>query len=227
MKLKDPIGAKINDGDGDLVVVGVIKDFILQSPYRPMVPMLLEGPKNQFFNVIHTRLNPAHSLTENLKSMEGIYRKFNPDFPFENHFIDDEYARKFDDEKRTSKLAGLFAGLSIFISCLGLFGLAAFMAENRIKEIGVRKVLGASTVQITRLLSTEFIKLVGVSIILAAPVAWWAMNKWLGKYDYHVKIEWWVFVVAGVLALVIALLTVSSQAVKAAWTNPVKSLRSE
>lgn len=227
MKLKDPIGAKVNDGGNELTVVGVIKDFILQSPYRPTVPMLLEGPKIQFFNVIHARLNPARTLSDNLKAMEGIYKKFNPDFPFENHFIDEEYAKKFDNEKRTSELAGLFAGLSILISCLGLFGLAAYMAENRIKEIGVRKVLGASTIQITQLLSTEFVKLVGISIVLASPVAWWMMNGWLRKYDYHIEVQWWVFVLAGVLALFIALATVSWQAVRAAWTNPVKSLRSE
>jgi len=141
--------------------------------------------------------------------------------------VDEEYAKKFHDEKRTGTLACLFAGLTIFISCLGLFGLATYMAENRIKEIGVRKVLGASVINITRLLSKDFLKLVLIALAIAVPISWWAMHSWLQDFPYRVNIEWWVFVSAGMLSLLIALLTVSYQSIKAGLANPVKSLRTE
>ena len=135
--------------------------------------------------------------------------------------------RKFNDEKRTGTLAALFAGLTIFISCLGLFGLATYMAENRIKEIAVRKVLGASVAGITSLLSKDFLKLVAISILIASPIAWWGMNTWLKNFPYHVSIHWWVFILSGIMALFIALTTVSFQAIRAGLSNPVKSLRTE
>jgi ABC-type antimicrobial peptide transport system permease subunit len=141
--------------------------------------------------------------------------------------VDEDYAAKFANEKRTGSLAALFAGLTIFISCLGLFGLATYTAENRIKEIGVRKVLGASVAGITALLSRDFLKLVILSILIASPVAWWAMSNWLKSFPYRIGIEWWVFAMAGLSSVLIALLTISFQSVKAALANPVKSLRSE
>ena len=134
---------------------------------------------------------------------------------------------KFRDEQRIGTLAALFAGLTILISCLGLFGLATYMAENRIKEVGVRKVLGASVLTITTLLSKDFLKLVVISLVIASPVAWWAMSMWLEKYTYRVNIGWWVFALAGLLSVAIALITVSYQSIRAALSNPVKSLRSE
>ena len=226
MKFKDPIGQIVYDGDNKFHIVGVIKDFILQSPYYPTKPMVIEGA-NGWFNVIHFKLNGENTTTDNIKKAEAIFKKYNPEYPFEYKFIDEEYSRKFREEQATGTLAALFAGLTIFISCLGLFGLATYMAENRIKEIGVRKVLGASVANITTLLSIDFLKLVMISFLIACPVAWWMMVKWLQEYPYRVSIQWQVFVFAGFLSLLISILTVSYQSIKAAVANPVKSLRTE
>lgn len=226
MKFKNPIGQIVKDNGIDWHVVGVIKDFILQSPYSPTKPMAIEGAKG-WFNVIHIKLNSASSTSANLKKAEAVFKKYNPQYPFDYKFIDEEYAAKFDNEKRIATEAGLFAGLTILISCLGLFGLATYMAENRIKEIGIRKVLGASVSSIASLLSGDFLKLVIISIVIAIPVAWWGMNEWLKDYAYRVDIEWWVFIAAGLVALAIALITVSFQAIRAAVANPAKSLRTE
>lgn len=184
------------------------------------------GPKS-WFTTIHFKLNPANSTEKDLQIAQNVFKEYNPQYPFNYHFVDEEYAKKFNEEKRTGTLAGLFAGLTIFISCLGLFGLATYMAENRIKEIGVRKVLGASVTSITTLLSKDFLKLVFISFLIAAPIAWLAMNSWLQSYPYRISIQWWVFALAGILSVMIAILTVSYQAIKAAIANPVKSLRSE
>lgn len=226
MKFKDPIGKIVKDNDIDWHIVGVIKDFILTDPYQPTRPMLIYGAKSWFY-VMMIRLNEANATGKNLKTAEAIFRKYNPEYPFEYQFVDEEYARKFEDEKRIATLAGLFAGLTIFISCLGLFGLAIYMAESRVKEVGVRKVLGASVAGLAALLSKDFLKLVLIAFVLASPVAWWAMHAWLSNYPYRVPIQWWVFVVAGLLSMMIALATVSYQAIRAALTNPVKSLRTE
>ncbi|MDP4130069.1 MAG: ABC transporter permease [Bacteroidota bacterium] len=227
MRFKDPIGEIVRFNEQNFHVVGVIKDFILESPYEPITPMLITGPNRYGFYVLNVKLNPAHTVAENLVRAEQIFKKYNPAYPFEYHFVDEEYAAKFADEKRTGKLAALFAGLTIFISCLGLFGLATYTAENRIKEIGVRKVLGASVTGITALLSKDFLKLVILSIIIASPLAWWAMNTWLKAFPYRIKMEWWVFAAAGILSVLIGMATVGFQSIKAALANPVKSLRSE
>ena len=227
MNFKDPIGQIVKDDGREYHVVGVINDFILQSPYYPTKPMVIEGCSNDWMNVIHFKLNAANSTADNLKKAEAIFKKYNPEYPFEYKFIDEEYSQKFKAEERTGTLAALFAGLTIFISCLGLFGLATYMAENRIKEIGIRKVLGASIPGITALLSKDFLKLVMISFVIASPVAWWMMDKWLQDYPYHVNIHWYVFAIAGLLSFLISVLTVSYQAIKAAVANPVKSLRTE
>ncbi|MFD0765092.1 ABC transporter permease [Mucilaginibacter lutimaris] len=226
MGFKDPIGQIVVNGKTQLKVVGVIKDFILQSPYEPVRPMIVQGPK-YWFSVIHYKLNPQHSTTENLKTVEAIFKKYNSEYPFDYHFVDDEYAKKFADEQRIGTLATLFAGLTIFISCLGLFGLATYMAQNRIKEIGVRKVLGASVMGVTTMLSKDFLALVGISFLIATPVAWYFMHQWLQGYSYRVNISIWVFTIAAFVTTLISIITVSFQAVKAALANPVKSLRSE
>jgi putative ABC transport system permease protein len=226
MKFKEPIGQIINDNGIDWHVVGVIKDFVLRSPFHPIEPMVIEGAKG-WFNIIQIKFNNQQSTAKNLASAEAIFKKYNTEYPFNYQFVDEEYSKKFNNEKRTSKLAGLFAFLTIVISCLGLFGLASYMAENRIKEIGIRKVLGASVTGITGLLSKEFLKLVVISFFIAAPVAWYGMYKWLQEYPYRITIQWWVFVLAGLGAISIAFLTVSFQAVKAALANPIKSLRTE
>ena len=180
-----------------------------------------------FAQILHIRLNPAKTTTADINGLEKVFKKYNPDYPLEYVFVDESYANKFKDAQRTGSLAALFAGLTMFISCLGLFGLATYMAENRIKEIGIRKVLGASVSGIASLLSLDFLKLVGISFLIAAPVAWWAMSKWLETYTYRIQMEWWVFALAAVLSILIAIITVSYQAIKAAIANPVKSLRSE
>jgi len=226
MNFEDPIGQIIKDNGIDWHVVGVTKDFVLKSPFQKVEPMVIEGAQ-AFFNVIHIKLNQDVTTNESLAQTEAIFKKYNPEYPFNYEFVDQAYAKKFDDEKRTGQLVSLFTLLTIFISCLGLFGLASYMAENRIKEIGIRKVLGASVQNITTLLSKDFLKLVVISIIVAVPVSWYFMSKWLEDFAYRITISWWTFILAGALALAIAFLTVGYQAIKAAIVNPVKSLRSE
>ncbi|MHA4808476.1 ABC transporter permease [Flavitalea flava] len=228
MKFKNPIDKIVKDMGVDWHIVGVIKDFILTSPYEQTKPMLISGAKKaDEFHAILIKLNGKNSTAQNLKKAEAVFNKYNPEYPFEYKFVDQEYARKFENGKRQGTLAALFAGLTIFISCLGLFGLATYMAENRIKEIGVRKVLGASVTGIATLLSKDFVKLVIVSFLIAAPLSYWGMYKWLQDYEYRVSIHWWVFGAACLLSVTIALLTVSYQAIKSALANPVKNLRSE
>lgn len=226
MKFKEPIGQVVKDMGRDWHIVGVVKDFILRSPYEPTEPMFIAGA-NGWFNVIHVKMSRTKSMAENISAMSAIFKKYNPDYEFNYRFVDEEYAKKFDSEKRAGSLATVFSILTIVISCLGLFGLASYMAENRLKEIGVRKVLGASVAGITKLLSTEFLKLVGISFLIAAPIGFWAMYTWLQKFPYRTELSWWIFGLAGLLALFIAILTVGFQALRAANTNPVKTLRSE
>jgi ABC-type antimicrobial peptide transport system permease subunit len=229
MKFKDPIGKIVADLGVEWHIVGVVKDFILTNPYEPTRPLLITGATESFmkFKIMHIKLNNKNSTADNLKKAEAIFKKYNPEYPFDIRFIDEAYAKKFYNQKRQGTLAALFAGLTIFISCLGLFGLATYTAENRIKEIGVRKVLGASVTRITTLLSKDFLVLVIISFIIASPIAYWAMSKWLMDYTYRININWWVFALAGILSITIAILTVSYQSIKAAIANPVKSLRSE
>ncbi len=226
MRLKNPVGQVIRADGNEWHVVGIIKDFIYASPYEKVQQLAVMGP-GAWFSTIHYKLNGAKSTAEALKLAENVFKKYNPQYPFDYKFADDAYAVKFKEEQRTGTLAALFAGLTIFISCLGLFGLATYMAENRIKEIGVRKVLGASVTNITTLLSTDFLKLVIISFLIASPLAWLSMGKWLQTYHYHIAIEWWVFAAAGLMSVLIAIATVSYQSIKAAIANPTKSLRSE
>jgi ABC-type antimicrobial peptide transport system permease subunit len=207
-------------------VVGVVKDFIYESPYQKVGQLMVFGPAS-WFSTMHFRLNPARPVEESLRVAGGVFKQFNPQYPFEYKFADEAYARKFDDQKRIGRLAALFAGLTIFISCLGLFGLSAYTAQSRTREIGVRRVLGASIQSVAALLSKDFLKLVVVAILVASPLAWWMMRAWLESFEYRVAIKWWVFATAGVASVLIALATVGYQAVKAATANPVKSLRSE
>lgn len=226
MNFEEPIGQIIKDNGIDWHVVGVVKDFILDSPFQKIDPMVVEGAMFGH-NIIHIKFNKTVPISESIAKTEAIFRNYNPEYPFNYEFVDQEYAKKFNNEQRTGQLVGLFTLLTIFISCLGLFGLASYMAENRIKEIGIRKVLGASVSSITTLLSKDFLKLVLISIILAVPISWYFMSKWLEDFTYRITISWWTFALAGFLALGIALLTVSYQAIKAAIANPVKSLRTE
>jgi ABC-type antimicrobial peptide transport system permease subunit len=226
MGFKHPIGQILKDNGENWHIVGVVQDFILRSPYEPTKPMVIEGAK-AWFNVIHIRFNEHRPMRDNLAKVEQVFRKYNPAYPFLVSFIDEAYQKKFADEEQIRTLASLFAGLTIFISCLGLFGLASYMAENRIREIGIRKVLGASVTSITTLLSKEFLKLVLISILVAVPIAWWSMHVWLGAYTYRTPLSAWIFLAAGTLSIAIALLTVSSQSIRAALSNPVRSLKTE
>jgi ABC-type antimicrobial peptide transport system permease subunit len=227
MKFKDPVGKIVKTGERKWHIIGVAKDFIMGNPYQPVRPMLIFGAGGFGFATMMIKFNDKNTVAANIKAAEKIFRKYNPDFIYDMQFVDQDYARKFGNEQRQATLAGLFSGLTIFISCLGLFGLTAYMAETRIKEIGVRKVLGASVTNITALLSRDFLMLLIVAILIASPIAWLAMHKWLEGYDYRVSIHISVFIVAGLLAIMIALLTVSFQAVKAALASPAKSLRTE
>jgi putative ABC transport system permease protein len=229
MHIKRPLGQIIGQVGGQPYhVVGIIRDFILESPFTKQVaPMLIGGPYWTDFNVAHIRLNPAMGIAADLDITQKIFHKYNPSYPFEYHFVDESYGEKFKAEQQIDKLSGLFAALTIFISCLGLFALAAYTAENRIREIGIRKVLGASVTGITTLLAKDFIRLVLIAFLIAAPVAWLLMNKWLLNYGYRITIGWGVFAASGLLALAVAATTVSYQAIKAALANPVKNLRTE
>ncbi|HVV06044.1 MAG TPA: ABC transporter permease [Puia sp.] len=227
MGFKNPIGQQVTEDNGlTYHIVGVIKDFVLGSPYQHTKPLIIEGAKGGYFNVINIRM-AAGSTEKNMRFMEKIFKQYNPNYPFEYHFADTDYALKFEDGQRVATLTGLFSTLTIFISCLGLFGLAAYMTSNRIKEIGVRKVLGASVLRITTLLTREFLALVVLAIVIATPIAWYIMSIWLNDFSYRVDLHWWIFALAGAAAILLSLMTVSYQAIRAAIANPVKSLRTE
>jgi ABC-type antimicrobial peptide transport system permease subunit len=227
MRLKDPVGQILKRGNERLHVVGVIRDFILESPFALQIaPMMILGPRWNA-RVIHFRLNPNRPASAGLAQVERIIRKYNPLYPFEYHFVDEAYDQKFKAEKQIGRLAGLFAGLTIFISCLGLFALATYMAASRIREIGIRKVLGASATGIAALLAKDFIRLVLIAFVIAAPIARIIMNKWLLNYGYRITIGWDIFAWSGLLALLIATGAVSYQSIRAALANPVDSLRAD
>jgi len=223
---KDPVGKTIKLDSTVLTIVGVVENVLMKNPFQPVSPTVILFNADNVSNIF-IRLKSAAGLEKALAAIKPHVEQYNPAVPFEYSFVDEDFQKKFTTENQVAKLAGIFAGLAIFISCLGLFGLAAFMAERRIKEIGIRKVLGASVANLWLLLSKDFVLLVMIACLIASPLAFLLMNGWLQKYDYRIDISWWVFIVAGVLALVIALLTVSTQAIKAAISNPVKSLRTE
>ncbi|WP_341840428.1 ABC transporter permease [Chitinophaga caseinilytica] len=229
MHFKQPIGQIVSDLGTDWHVIGVIKDVVLKNPYESARPILICGAKSSFLglNVMQIKLNDKNDVAVNLQKAETIFHKYNPEFPFEYKFVDEEYARKFDSVQRLGTLSALFAGLTIFISCLGLLGLAMYMAETRIREIGIRKVLGASVLNITVLLSRDFVALVAIAFVLAAPLAYWGVSQWLMDFSYRVSVGWQSFALAGCVSVLIALLTVSFQSVKAALANPVRNLKVE
>lgn len=228
MNVKDPVGMTItwNSADKPLHVVGVIKNMVMRSPYEPVKQTIYLLDYNNM-NWINMKLNPDRPARESLAAIEAVFKKLVPSAPFNYSFADEEYAKKFAVEERVGKLASVFAVLAVIISCLGIFGLASFVAEQRTKEIGIRKVLGASVTALWRMLSKDFVVLVMIACVIAIPVAYYLLLSWLEGYQYHTDISWWVLGAAGAGALVITLLTVSYQAVKAALMNPVKSLRSE
>ena len=226
MGLTNPVGEIIRWDDHPMPIIGVIKDVIAGSPYEPVRPTLYHMEPNSM-NFDFFKLNPTISTREALAKIEAVYKTYSPLQPFDYKFADEEYGKKFGEEQRTGKLATAFAILAVFISCLGLFAMAAFMAEQRVKEIGVRKVLGASVFNLWGLLSKEFVVLVILSLLIATPIAWFAMNHWLQNYAYHTSLPWWIFVATAAGALIITLATISIQTIRAALANPVNSLRAE
>jgi ABC-type antimicrobial peptide transport system permease subunit len=227
MGFQQPVGKTIQFRGKPFHIVGVIRNIIFESPYllasSPALFHMADGD-----NLVTTlKLNARLSVQDALAELQRTFARYNPSYPFEYRFVDQEYSRKFSEEQQIGKLSGFFTLLAILISCLGLFGMAAFMAEQRRKEIGIRKVLGASEVSLWRMLSKDFLRLVVISLVFAVPAAYYYMHSWLQQYEYRYTISWGIFVTAGSGALLVALLTVSYQAVKAAMANPVTALRSE
>jgi ABC-type antimicrobial peptide transport system permease subunit len=220
------VGETIKFNDKNYTVIGVVNDMIMESPYKPVMPTVFLCD-HTWANIITIAIRQGVPIKSSLSKIGDVFKKYNPEAPFYYTFNDEDYAKKFADEERVGKLATFFTILAIFISCLGLFGLASFVAERRKKEIGIRKVLGASVYNLWHMLSKEFALLVFISCLIAIPLAWYYLNGWLQQYEYHTTISFWIFIASGIGALIITLVTVSFQAIKAAIANPVKSLRTE
>jgi len=223
---KDPIGRPLSIFDQHYKIIGVVKDFHFKSLHDPIEPLLINLNEQIDWGFIMVKARPGQTR-EAVASMEKVYREFEPQFPLQYHFSDQEYQRLYNNEQMIGRLSDSFAILAVFISCLGLLGLAMFTSEQRTKEIGIRKVLGASELKIFSMLSKDFLQLVGIALVIASPLAWLLMDNWLREYPYRTNITWWIFAVAGTAAMTIALLTIGFQALKAALANPVTSLRSE
>jgi putative ABC transport system permease protein len=224
---ENAVGEILTWNERNYTIIGVIKDMIIESPYEPVRPSLWHIDRYGNVNLAIVKLSPEMGAHEAIEKVKKVFNKYSPASPFSHEFVDVEYARKFSDEERIGKLASFFALLAVFISCLGISGLSSFVAEQRTKEIGVRKVLGASVINLWGMLSKDFLRLVVFSLFLAMPMAWYLMDNWLEKYSYRSDMAWWIFAAAGIGALLITLLTVSYQSIKAALANPVTSLRSE
>lgn len=220
------VGTLLRQDTTKYTIVGVIKDFVFDDMYGKSDPLIFRSYP-EYFGYMYIRLKSQANVERAVDKIQTIVKSNNPGYPFDYIFVDDEFDKQFKSEMLIGKLSRIFALLAIVITCLGLFGLAAYTAERRTKEIGVRKVLGASVTGIAGLLSKDFLKLVILSSLISFPVAWWLMHNWLQNYAYRIEISWWIFIVAAALAIVIALFTISFQAIKAALSNPVKSLRTE
>ncbi|TAI47657.1 ABC transporter permease [Flagellimonas allohymeniacidonis] len=232
MGIENPVGLFLVDDDEEdpdepLKIIGVVEDMIAQSPYEPVKQAVYEYIKDGDPNYYNLRLNPRQSAQQNLAIIERVFKTHFPKIPFEYDFVDEQYGAKFAAEERIGSLSGIFTALAILISCLGLFGLTSFVAEQRTKEIGVRKVLGASVLNVWNMLSKDFLKLVILSCFIAIPISFYIMNGWLQEYPYRVTLKWWVFALAMIGATLITMITISFQAIKAARANPIKSLRTE
>lgn len=224
---KHPVGQIIKWEGKDHLITGVVNDLVMESPFMPVKPTVFFLDYGNWLNFIMIKVKPTMPLREALDKIRPIFKKFNSGSPFDYQLIEDEYTSKFSNEQRVGDLATVFASLAILISCLGLFGLVSFVSEQRTREIGVRKVLGASVFNLWKLLSKEFIVLVLISFFIAVPIAWYFLSQWLQQYEYRTQLSWWFFVQAGLGVLVITLITVSYQAIKAASVSPIKSLRTE
>lgn len=224
---KSPVGDVVSAGDYQMKIIGVVKDFVHENMYsRSPMPVVLLCTTFDY-NYLTIRLKASPDLSGNLAKVEEIIKAYNPEYPFEYSFMDAEFDKLFKTETLAQKLAGAFGMLAVFISCLGLFGLAAYTAQRRQKEIGIRKILGATVNSITSLISSDFLILAGISFVVAFPIAWWIMNNWLQSYEFRTPIYWWVFAGVAVLTVLIILATVSFQTLKAALRNPTEVLRRE
>ncbi len=226
MGMKDPLGQKLTMWGKQWTIIGVMENVVMGSPYQPIEPLVMEFDP-YWSSTLSIRLEKVNDLPSSISKVEAVMKKFNPSYPFSYRFADIEFDKKFSTINLISRLSGIFAALAIIITCLGLFGLASFTAEQRTKEIGIRKVMGATVSGLVLLISKEFTKLVLVAFLIAAPLAWWSLSAFLERYPYRVEIYWWVLPAAGIVALVFALLIVGTQALRAATSNPTKSLRSE
>jgi hypothetical protein len=226
LKKDDVIGEVVRSNGHDFRIVGVVKDFIYGDMYAQAAPIVLMCQPTSV-NYLFVRLKQQADLQKALAKVEAVLKSNNPGYPFEYKFLDEEFNKLFKSEMLIGKLSRIFAILAIFISCLGLFGLAAYTAERRTKEIGIRKVLGASVGSVTALLSRNFLQLVMISLVIAFPLAWYFMSKWLEDFAYRINISWMVFLLAGLISIFIAVFTISFQVIRAAIANPIKSLRSE
>ena len=225
MGMKNPVGSSVSMWGEEKTIIGVVKDFHIASLHEPIAPMVFTyRPANTALIMVKIA---AGREKETIGRLQQFYAAYNPGYVLDFKFLDDEFQAQYVSERRISVLSRYFAGLAVLISCLGLFGLAAFTAEQRTKEIGIRKVLGASTAGLAGHLAGDFLKLVLLAVVIAAPVAWWLMDQWLGSFAYHIDLRWWMFVLAGLTAMLIAVLTVGFQSVRAALANPVHSLKSE
>ncbi len=226
MRLKNPVNQLVNWQGHQLKIIGVVKDALMVTPFAAADPTMFLIEPDPKYNLMY-RLTPNIKTQDAVEQLTAIFNKYNPAYPYIYRFADENYANKFKQEVLIGKLAGIFASLAIFISCLGLFGLAAYVAEQRTKEIGIRKVLGATVSQVWLLLSKDFIVLVLISCVIATPIALYFLQGWLQKYDYRISIGPGIFILSALMAIVITIITISFQAIKAALANPVKSLRSE
>jgi putative ABC transport system permease protein len=226
MRFKQPLGQTVKYQGHDCKVVGVVKNFMWGSPYEPVKPAIV-GFIPDWAGNVSLRLNPNKSISASLAIIQNIYKKYNPEYPFDYRFTDDRFNQKFNNEKVLGNMAICFTCLAIVISCLGLFGLASFSAEQRKKEIGIRKVLGATISMIWIILSEEFFILVGISFVIGTALSWWFIHNWMGSFTFKTELSVWVFAATLITSMFICAITVSWQAIKAALTNPVKSLRSE
>ncbi|WPU91072.1 ABC transporter permease [Mucilaginibacter sabulilitoris] len=222
--IKNPVGKRFKFHDTEGIIIGVVKDFHMASLKQAIEPVIFTYQPSTWQLFIKTTGKDAPTA---IKTVEKLWKQYNSTFPFEYKFLDDDYNELYKSEQHTATLFDIFAGIAIFISCLGLFGLATYTAQVRVKEIGIRKVLGASVTNITAMLSKDFLMLVLIAIVIASPIAWYAMNKWLQDYAYRTELHWWILAIAGFSAILIAFITISFQAIKAALNNPVNSLRSE
>jgi putative ABC transport system permease protein len=223
---EDAIGKQFIYGGRKGELVGVFNDFHFESMHQRILPLVMFIPKNAN-NYGRLSMKISGNISAALAHLESTWKKFSPEIPFEYSFLDQRFEKLYESEQKQKAIFTIFACIAIFVACLGLFGLSAFTISQRVKEIGIRKVLGASMNSIVTLLSKDFLKLVVIAAVIAFPVAWYAMNTWLKDFAYRIHIQWWIFLVAGIIAAAVAFFTIGLQAVKAAAANPVKNLRTE